>query len=249
MTIPTSSYLICATPRSGSTLLCDLLERTGVAGHPAEHFETLPETGRPRQPEDYLGQVYQEVREILGGCPRTGETAEPEPIEAVLERGTTPNGMFGTKVMWPYLEGLAWRLGHPAPDYRALRETFPRLRLVHSSRRDRVRQGISLWRAVQTWSWRHEPSADRTEPVFHRGAIERLARLLDDEDAAWERFFAESGVEPVRVVYEDLAADPRGTIARVLDALDLPVPPDAGTRTALARQADELSEDWAARCL
>ena len=52
--IPIMSYLICATPRSGSTLLCDALERTGIAGSPAEHFEVLLETGQPRQPRDYF---------------------------------------------------------------------------------------------------------------------------------------------------------------------------------------------------
>src|SRR4028119_1183918 len=52
--IPMMSYLICATPRSGSTLLCDALGRTGIAGRPAEHFEVLLETGRPRQPRDYF---------------------------------------------------------------------------------------------------------------------------------------------------------------------------------------------------
>jgi len=32
------SYIICATPRSGSTLLCDLLTETGVAGRPDSFF-------------------------------------------------------------------------------------------------------------------------------------------------------------------------------------------------------------------
>ena len=31
---PMLSYLVCATPRSGSTLLCHALDQTGVAGHP-----------------------------------------------------------------------------------------------------------------------------------------------------------------------------------------------------------------------
>src|SRR3954453_1014417 len=31
---PSLSYLICTTPRSGSTLLCEALENTGVAGRP-----------------------------------------------------------------------------------------------------------------------------------------------------------------------------------------------------------------------
>ena len=48
------SYLVCATPRSGSTLLCEGLKATGVAGRPEEYFEALPTTGRPRTPADFL---------------------------------------------------------------------------------------------------------------------------------------------------------------------------------------------------
>ena len=48
------SYLVCATPRSGSTLLCKTLAETGVAGDPEEFFEAVPETGVPRRPLDYL---------------------------------------------------------------------------------------------------------------------------------------------------------------------------------------------------
>ena len=33
-----SSYLLCATPRTGSSLLCGLLDSTGVAGHPESWF-------------------------------------------------------------------------------------------------------------------------------------------------------------------------------------------------------------------
>jgi LPS sulfotransferase NodH len=33
-----SSYLVCGTPRSGTSLLCRLLAATGVAGRPEEYF-------------------------------------------------------------------------------------------------------------------------------------------------------------------------------------------------------------------
>ena len=39
------SYLVCATQRSGSTLLCELLRATDVAGVPDEYFERLRQTG------------------------------------------------------------------------------------------------------------------------------------------------------------------------------------------------------------
>jgi LPS sulfotransferase NodH len=257
---PTASYLICATPRSGSTLLCDLLTRTGVAGRPEEYFQALPQTGRPRLPPDYLGPLHAdpEVRAIVADRSPGDEPTQLEAagcasfaayLDAVLERGTTPNGVFGAKLMWPYLAGLVQDLDRAGSEYEVLQQTFPGLRLVHHTRRDRIRQAISLWRALQTWSWRHEPAAAHPEPVFHRGAIVHLARSVAAEDAAWERFFAAAGAEPIRVVYEELTADPPGTVARILDALDLPVPAGAGARTGLARQADDLSEAWAERCL
>jgi LPS sulfotransferase NodH len=52
--VPRRSYLVCATPRSGSTLLCETLEQTGIAGRPREYFEALKETGVPRRPREYF---------------------------------------------------------------------------------------------------------------------------------------------------------------------------------------------------
>jgi hypothetical protein len=51
---PERSYLVCATPRSGSTLVCQALKATRVAGNPEEYFEAVPGTGIPRVPVDYL---------------------------------------------------------------------------------------------------------------------------------------------------------------------------------------------------
>lgn len=39
------AYVLCATPRSGSTLLCSLLHSSGVAGHPESWFRL------PNRPE------------------------------------------------------------------------------------------------------------------------------------------------------------------------------------------------------
>ena len=93
------SYLVCATPRSGSTLLCEMLAGTGVAGHPREYFEALRSTGRPRQPREYFAGV--EDPSVLALLPASVLAAVEEgPFEerlrAVLEDGTTPNGVFGS---------------------------------------------------------------------------------------------------------------------------------------------------------
>ena len=40
--------------RSGSTLLCETLRATGIAGNPLEHFEVFRHSSQPRQPREYF---------------------------------------------------------------------------------------------------------------------------------------------------------------------------------------------------
>src|SRR6187399_2354626 len=72
------SYVVCATPRSGSTLVCHALADTGVAGRPEEYFEALRHSGRPRRPEEYfLGVEDQSIRDHLG---ERALGSEPPPV-------------------------------------------------------------------------------------------------------------------------------------------------------------------------
>jgi LPS sulfotransferase NodH len=73
------SYLVCATQRSGSTLLCELLKGTRVAGRPEEYFEAKPDTGLPPLPGDPDGTVKR-VLEHIGVAPPAGWYAA-EPIQ------------------------------------------------------------------------------------------------------------------------------------------------------------------------
>src|SRR5262245_24063690 len=71
---PTRHYLVCATPRSGSTLLCEALGGTGVAGWPAECFQGLAGSGRPRAALGYLeGCDDEEARAILAELAPVGQ--------------------------------------------------------------------------------------------------------------------------------------------------------------------------------
>ena len=132
--------------------------------------------------------------------------------------------------MWGYFPGLVWHLaataGGTVDDAPGLLDAaFPGLRYIHVTRRDKERQAMSLWRALQTWTWRADqaPPADRPS-VFCRRAIEHLAASLEADDAAWRAWYARNGLEPaISVVYEELAADHDGGLRKVLDALGLPL--------------------------
>jgi trehalose 2-sulfotransferase len=246
------SYLVCATPRSGSTLLCESLKATGVAGRPEEYFEALPRTGIPRGPEDYLaGLADGEAHRLVDGAqpqiPVYSDVRRVEPYEAHLARvrewGTTPNGVFGAKLMWAHLVDLAGRTCRPSPA-RAAADLFGEPRCLWVRREDPVRQAVSLWRAMQTQSWRAEADGAPREPRYSFAALRHLTRMLEEHDAAWERFFAESAIPVLPITYAELAGDLRGTVARALEHIGVPCAVD-GT-PPLRRQSDELSDAWVA---
>lgn len=264
----TLSYLVCATPRSGSTLLCDLLDATGVAGHPEEYFEALRHSGLPRRPHEYFDlDRHANIVERLAFREMPDRPATPNRLWApetydrylawALREGTTPNGVFGAKLMWGYLGDFAQLLrgidglaGLPVPEL--LGRVFPDLRYVRITRLDKVRQAVSLWRAVQTQAWKRErgDEAERQprEPAFSFRAINYLVRLLTAHDASWDAYFLGLGHEPLSVTYEELAEAHEPVVRRVLAYLGVPAPPDLHVEPPRMRaQADELSERWVER--
>jgi LPS sulfotransferase NodH len=257
----THPYFVCATPRSGSTLFCEALAATGVAGRPAEYFEALRGTDLPRQPQEYFDILDPELEALL---PRVDQEPAPEltRAESYLDylawarfEGTTPNGVFAAKMMWGYLGEFASRLretGHydAEDDLGVLESAFPGARFVRVVRLGKVEQAVSLWTAIQTQTWRHgvETAAANGAPVYHRGAIQRLVRYLTEHEDRWSSLFAASGVDPFTIIYEELVETWDDTLRRTLEfleipaarALELPHPP-------LQRQSGGRSREWVER--
>jgi LPS sulfotransferase NodH len=265
---PVCSYLVCATPRSGSTLLCHLLSRTGVAGRPEEYFEALLHSGRPRRPHEYFDpEGPDDILQRLAFREMPDREASPSPLwdnadygpylESVLKEGTTPNGVFGAKLMWGYLDDFTELLA-TIPGYaeltipQRLARAFPDLRYVWITRADKVRQAVSLWKAVQTQAWRAERDAAANRatspPEYSFRAIDHLMGQLREHDAAWTGYFKGLGVTPLTITYEELAEAHEPVIRRVLAHVGADVPDalEVGP-PELKIQADALSEEWVQR--
>ncbi len=259
---PDHSYVVCSTQRSGSTYLCRLLASTGVAGTPQEYFEARAETGSPPHPGYFLA-----------GLPRTGagirddvrptDAPEYSDLRAVdgweehlartFRMGTSENGVFGAKLMWNQLPDLEQH-ATAMPEFAGLdgSELLDRLvgqpGYVWLRRRDKVRQAISLWRALQTRTWRAEhPGAGEERPTLSysfRG-IEHLRRRLSADDEGWRRFFLHSLIDPLELVYEDdVGPDPAGAVARVLALIGVAAPSDWTPAAGMAQQSDEVNDEW-----
>lgn len=241
-----SAYIICATPRSGSTLLCDLLTATGVAGRPLSYFRS------------------QDLSYWAGLWSVGGSTAESDPefnrayLAAMVKAGTAGTGIFGLRLMWPSVAETTKRLnaalGGEADIASRFKQEFGPTLFIHLSRQDKIAQAVSLVRAEQTGLWHVAADGSerqRTAPaqaaVFDVGRINRARDMLTTEEAEWSRFFDQSCIEPLHLTYEKLAADPQMVLADTLTALgrDRTIAADVAVQTG--RMADATSARWAAQ--
>lgn len=238
MTYPgLDSWLLCATPRSGSTLLCGLLESSGVAGRPRSYFNR-------RGLHDYA--TGWRVARTAGG------RIDAAYVRAALAAGRTPNGVFGGRLMAESRPELVADLTAeaeqpPAGDLELLVEHFGRLRFVHLRRTDVVAQAVSWAKSLQTHYWhpgeRIEPGAQA--PHYDEELIARLVEKITELEAGWTRWFAEQHVVPFEVTYEELAACPLVVARQVLEYLELQALRELVVRDH--RQADEVNAAWVER--
>src|SRR4051794_1886349 len=156
--------------------------------------------------------------------------------------------------MWGHLDDFT-NFAHRLPAYQGLPldellpAVFPTPRYVWVTRKDKVRQAVSLWKAIQTEAWRGGDNPADHEPQYHEQALEHLVKMLADHDTQWEAFWARTGIEPLVITYEDdlSQAGPEQAVRKVLRHLGLGVPPDWRAPEHMSRQADERSERWVAR--
>ncbi|MFE2418928.1 Stf0 family sulfotransferase [Streptomyces hokutonensis] len=242
----TDTYFICATPRTGSSLLLGLLDSTGVAGHPQAYF---------RPPDEVAWAERWGVAHTPQHALDYGDF-----VRAALAAGRTGNGVFGAKLMWGTHAELTTRLARLHPDLagdelRLLEREFGRVRFVWLRRDDVLAQAVSWVRAEQSGVWfvggkgeisgGGRPGSER--PSYDRDAVTRTLRTIEEHNAGWERWFEAHGVEPYRIRYEDLSADPEAVTLRVLDHLGLTLPAGRHVTPSHQRQADRLNEEWADR--
>jgi LPS sulfotransferase NodH len=240
-------YLVLATPRSGSTLLGQGLQATGLAGDPKEFFG----------------------HKMAFWMERWGTTTLPAYAARLIATRSTSNGVFGAKLLYGQLRHLE-RLARQEDEIaalafpRALGTLFPNLHLIWATRRDKIRQAVSWFKARQTGVWGQEAGREAVklgrawrlgeEPLqpgeldFDYDDIAALLRRAEDEDEAIGRFIAESGLPSFPVVYEEFGPRYEDTLVALLRWLGLEPPPDlALSAPRTMKLADGLTEEWVAR--
>jgi LPS sulfotransferase NodH len=243
-----ATYVIASTPRSGSSLLAAGLVASGVAGRPEEYFTP-----------DHIGS-YKEDLKLPKNC------SWAEYLAKVMVFAATENGVRGVKIHWRHVVSLARALGLRGDPGVVLEMLFPAAVFVNMVRADRRAQAISLFRAETTGEWFRTHGSSRRmrqwglyldRPTPGRAAVDLtgvaptyeqivgIERNLDAEQESWTNYFTTRHLEVLTVRYEDLDANYRYEIARVLQFLGADPTHAAGLpRPPIERQSDHINEHW-----
>ena len=145
-----------------------------------------------------------------------------------------------------------------------LADLFPNLHYIWVTRDDKLRQAISWFKARQTGVWgqaegREEVKLGRAwrlgnEPLqpgelaFDFEGIAALLVQAEADDAAIGAYFADNGITPYRVVYEEFSPRYEATILDLLRWMGIETPPSlALTKPRTVKLADDRTEEWAER--
>ena len=240
-----ASYVICGTPRSGSTLLVEMLISTGIAGRPNSYF-------REQSIADWADDWGVDRSHGMDDA-----AFDARYVPAMLQIGRAGTGIFGLRIMWSSVADAARRLGRiygPADVTALFEQAFGPVLYIHLSRQDKVAQAISLVRAEQSGLWHlaadgsvYEGAETPRPNVYDASRIAAVFAELNSDDAAWEAFFASRRITPVRLVYETMTADPQAALASILAALGLDVDVAKGVSVGTAKLASSTSREWAER--
>lgn len=240
------SYVICTSPRSGSTLLCQLLREVGDAGLPDSHFHAA-------SLERWLGSY---------GLGKDAFNTEKESLKAVfqaaVERGKGAGQVFGLRLQrhsFAYFsEQLSLLYPSLAGDRSRIESAFGPTLFVHLTRENKLDQAISYVKAQQSGLWHRAPDGTELERqsapkelVYDAPAIAAQMALSKRMDAEWDAWFHQEQIVPLRVGYDALSADPYGTLNTVLRRLGLDKRPRVEGVPPVAKLADAINHEWAQR--
>lgn len=240
------SYFICATPRSGSTLLCDLLTQTGVAGRPNSFY-------RRQSIIDFVAKFGLVAQE-----PFQGVTFEREYLGAIAKHSDKNGSVIGIRLMWESVPEMTARLRTIFPpelsDTQLLTQAFGAPKFIRLHRKDKIAQAVSRTKAEQTGLWHlHADGRERERSKAHQLPVYDFARIKQfwdethNHERLWKGWFEANTIKPIHVFYENLSKNPTQELSHILNALQLGSNLVVTPSSQSAPLADEVSRDWCAR--
>lgn len=240
---PEVCYAIVSTPRSGSNMLVRALWQSGVAGAPEEYLTPLfmsDFTGR-------FGRLRENLKSkdawLSGNKIFDGELAEY--VKLLMRIRTSPNGVFGLKL----------HASHFSFEHLSLIDVNRVIQLdkvIRITRKNKVRQAISLIFATETDQWIDDPEWNSISKPLKKASsdieydekrIHEALGYLEELETFSNSLIENWKIPSLEVSYEDLCDKYSDVMKGALDFLgvettSLPI------EVNIRKQDDPVKEQW-----
>ncbi len=195
------NYIIFFVPRSGSTLLTELLVRTGVLGNPQEWLN-----------KHCFGQFKQKYG--------YNTSALDDYIRTVKKEQRTENRVFGMEMahhQFNILEGEEQLWSH-----------FDQSTRVIFLRRENVLdQAVSFYKSRKTDIWHLWSEQPDLEPVaYDRAEMIKSFKTIVNEEINLINLFIRKKIKPLIITYEEINASHIQVLNKIASFMDLSLPQD-----------------------
>lgn len=214
---PTKFLIIASTGRCGSHMLGHALHQTRRFGFPLEYAN----------PSNLA-----EWKRRLGIDDFAGVIAE------IQKRRTSPNGLFGIKIHYSHIKQFG--------GFDQLDSYFPNAHYILLSRKDVLRQAVSLSIASQTGVWMSGQKAVNDNPVYDGKHIDHCLRQTILENASWRYVLAGSGRNYMEIDFDSVRKQLSQSIEKIARFVNVAVDPaDIPTQQVTKRQSVDINAEWA----
>lgn len=216
---PAKVLVIASTERCGSHMLGHALHSTKKFGFPLEYANPVNVARWQKQLEiEHFSQLIEELK----------------------RRRTSPNGVFSIKLHYAHLEQFG--------GFKAFCDVFPDAYYVILTRKDVLRQAVSLSIANQTGVWIAGQEPIEENPQYSFDEIDGFLRHLVSTSSSWKYSLASSGCKTVEMFFEDVRAEPAIAISKIARFMNINIcEDDLPAKQVTIRQSDERNAEWADR--
>ncbi len=218
-------------PFSGTRLLYMIAGTSRMGGKSLCHL--LWRTGLMGAPMEYFN-FYSTIFQVAA---RLGVTSLDDYVQRLFEVRTSPNGVFGFEAHFDHLQFMT-----------VANLRFANLAVLYLRRADSVAQAVSYAIAMQTRQWTSLDPEPVQPPSYDFEKIHQAMRHLAWQNAGWKAWMRKENIQPIKLYYEDLVADPQRVVETILQRLGRT--PDPACRIdlpSLVRQSDGTDAEWIAR--
>jgi len=216
-TKPLKVLVIASTGRCGSHMLGHALHKTGCFGFPLE---------------------YTNKANLAEWKRRLKKDDFHDAMEEIQRRRTSPNGVFGIKIHYPHIKQFG--------GFDGLMKAFPNAYYVLLSRKNVLRQAVSLSIAGQSGVWISGQKPTGRKPVYDFDDIDRCLRETIINNASWRYVLAAGGCHYIEMDFDHVRNDISGAVKDIADFMGVEitqgrVPEEQVTKN----QSESINEEWA----